>query len=336
MLDKKRSKITKLTTTSAARSNAKSKAKMKTKASRPQSKPSARLDSELDTTAKATSPTPQRPTSTTMAITPAPLPDLKGLASSVPTLRRQCLHTVTIHLHSHSITATQAAQLWRALYVSLYLHDSKSAISVQNHARALAETLQIFVKLDISPSGDDGMGSEAEESAALWHGTARWADAFWLEMSREWAGLDQWRINKVLMLVRFFVGETIRLALQTAGVEVATNAADAERAELQDERQDQWQDLVAEVVALPLELSRTLPDGLRIHVLDCWSDELEALRTASALDSDASRDDEVRTELANMLVQAVKELSVFRQGEVNLPKNVRTRAKEVVAAHTNA
>jgi hypothetical protein len=180
------------------------------------------------------------------------------------------------------------------------------------------------------------MGSEAEESAALWHGTARWADAFWLEMSREWAGLDQWRINKVLMLVRFFVGETIRLALQTAGVEVATNAADAERAELQDERQDQWQDLVAEVVALPLELSRTLPDGLRIHVLDCWSDELEALRTASALDSDASRDDEVRTELANMLVQAVKELSVFRQGEVNLPKNVRTRAKEVVAAHTNA
>jgi hypothetical protein len=269
-----------------------------------------------------------------MAVTPAPLPDLKGLASSVPTLRRQCLATVIAHLHSHSITATQAAQLWRALYVSLYLHDSKSAISVQNHSRALAETLRTFVRLDLSHAVNDEVGEAVDD--LCWPATAKWADAFWTEMGREWPGLDQWRINKVMMLVRFFVGETIRLALQTAGVEGTTDATDAELADAKGEDQDRWQDLVAEVVALPLELSRTLPDGLRMHVLDCWGDELEALRAASSSEGDTTIDDEVRKNLAKMLIQTVKELSVFRQGEVNLPKNVRTRAKEVVQAHTNA
>lgn len=206
------------------------------------------------------------------------------------------------------------------------MHDSKSAVSVQNLARTLAGTLRQFWVKDVEiQASRQGQGKGGE---VMWAWSAGWATAFWDEMAREWAGVDQWRMNKVLMLVRFFVGEGVALALE------GTAAAEGEKG-----NDGAWPDFVADVVALPLEVERSLPDGLRMHVLDVWGDEIERVQgTADGEDGgedeggdqEESSTDEHRKEVARMLIMAAKELSVFRQGEANVPRNVRAKAKEIV------
>lgn len=212
------------------------------------------------------------------------------------------------------------------------MHDSKSAVSVQNLARSLAGLgREMWAKdragMEAGSKGGQGavIGGEAEDGSGKWRWSSIWMEAFWGEMAREWVGVDQWRMNKVLMLVRMVVAEGFVLAVEST---VAGGEEGGERGEGNSDDDDTWQDYVAEVVALPLEVQRTLPDGLRMHVLDVWGDELDKLVGEDGeQDAESERKEK---EVANMLVQAAKELSVFRQGEVNVPKNVRTRAKEVV------
>ncbi|ETN36445.1 uncharacterized protein HMPREF1541_08723 [Cyphellophora europaea CBS 101466] len=347
MLDAKRSKITKPASAKAKKAKfSSSSPSVKANAaatSRAATSPSTDATTTSTKTSKKTSkPTNLPPTaserphsaSTTAGMSTTaetPLPPLKDLASSNPALRRQCLSTVISHLDSRPATSpltnTQALQLWRAFYVALYMHDSKSAISVQNLARTLAGTLRILWGKDgeaTAAAAAAGAGVEAEEGK--WRHSTTWADAFWGEVAREWAGVDQWRMNKVLMLVRFFVAEAFELALEAAAGSV-TEVGEVDEAK-KGEQLGQWQDYVADVVALPLETERSMPDGLRMHVLDVWGDELE--KVVETGEEAPQKEEDRRKEVANLLVRAAKELSVFRQGEVNVPRNVRARAKEVV------
>lgn len=86
-----------------------------------------------------------------------------------------------------------------------------------------------------------------------------WHTAFWTIISREWSGLDQWRMNKFLLL--------IRLAIR-ALFDILFTAED-----------EHLQVLLSSQISIMTEQplspnNRQVPDGLRLHVLDVWLDEL--------------------------------------------------------------
>jgi ribosomal RNA-processing protein 1 len=259
---------------------------------------------------------------------------LRPLASSEPSLRRGALTKLLTLLQQQTFTSTDLQQIWRALYVALYMHDSKSAVSVQNLARTLAGTLRTFYERDL-PNGE---ANEDDEEEYDFPQSVAWANAFWAELANEWPVIDQWRMNKVLMLVRFWVSEGIAIVGEMTGVGL-------EEVTIPDDLRDNY---IAEVVGLPLEATRKLPDGLRMHVLDVWGDELERLNQTDQEDEESGSKDSVEEEdqeerrrlVVAMLLMPVKELSIFRNGGSgdgdsvpNMPKNVRVRAKEVLKNH---
>lgn len=341
MLDTKRSRVTKPT---APRTTS------NTKKTRSKTNPIQPTKSPNTTTVKDPHPT-QQPSKPTMAPSttpqdPAPLPPLTNLASSTPSLRRTALTTLLTHLTQPTtgpLTSHQLSHIWRALYVALYMHDSKSALSVQDLARTLGSTVRIFYQRDLRAresrdpeeqqraDDGDGDGDGEEEEGAEWPQSAAWTTAFWEELSREWVGVDQWRVNKVMMLVRFFVGEGFGVAEELAGLKEGGEGDEVEKSNSSGGG-EAWKDYIAEVVAVPLERERRVPDGLRMHVLDVWGDEAE--RVAGGEDVDEEGPEEAtkakRREILEMLLAPVGEVARFRDGEVNLPKNVRTRAKDVL------
>jgi hypothetical protein len=93
-----------------------------------------------------------------------------------------------------------------------------------------------------------------------------WHTAFWLITAREWSGLDQWRMNKWMLLIRLAV-RSIFSILFTAALSSDSDAKEVEA--LVDSQ-------IKILEGRPLSLKeRTVPDGLRLHVLDVWVDELE-------------------------------------------------------------
>lgn len=336
MLDVKRSRIEKpVAGKGRSKPITKSSTKNKSKLS------STALSKALDTTSttisdRQPSESAPKPSTTTMtsSSTNSSTPTqedittlLKPLASSEPSKRRHALtHLLAlISAPETEFTPTQLQQIHRALYVSLYMHDSKSAVSVQNWARSLASTLRMFYKRDLAVRKANA-GRKPEEDETEFPQTVAWAMAFWEEIAREWLTIDQWRMNKVLLLVRFWIAEGFSIVLEMAHLKSEEGDEEDTGVELVD---DSWKDFLADVLALPLEATRALPDGLRMHVLDVWGDQLEAFNEAESAEAEEER----RKELARMLLQPVKELSVFHKDDQevpNMPKNVRTRAKEVI------
>jgi hypothetical protein len=93
-----------------------------------------------------------------------------------------------------------------------------------------------------------------------------WHTAFWTITSKEWSGLDQWRMNKWMLLIRFAVRSLFGILFNAA----SSSDSDAKEVEALVESQ------VKILEAGPLSpKERSVPDGLRLHVLDIWLDELK-------------------------------------------------------------
>jgi ribosomal RNA-processing protein 1 len=215
-----------------------------------------------------------------------------------PTLRRRALSTISTHLHARTqpLTAIQALQLQKGFFFALYMHDSKSPISVQNLISLLAD-LTVSIS---SPAGAGPIGVPLTE-------------AFWATMAREWTSIDALRMDKYLLWVRMVVrgvfGEFFHAA--TDGGENETSA-----------------EQMALLEKFPLSpRERKVPDGLRYHVLDVYLDELERALEQSSHEGDEEEaiSEEARHRVGRLL--APVEI-VAKEG---LSKGVRLRAKEVVA-----
>ena len=194
------------------------------------------------------------------------------------------------------------------------MHDSKSAISVQNLITEVAGLLKVIASKDaeIASSG---------AQTRPWLPT--WTSAFWETICREWASIDQWRMNKVLLLVRFFLRETFQAALTAVSDDVSKDRSDSAN-------------LVTEQVRI-LESSplsprdRKVPDGLRLHVLDVWSDELSGQvklvqsRLEESEDGASKHSEEALLDSASIFMTAVERLR-----KEALSKGVRMRAKEAL------
>ncbi|KAG9788845.1 hypothetical protein KCU88_g1659, partial [Aureobasidium melanogenum] len=252
-----------------------------------------------------------------------PIPPVKDLASSEPSVRRTCLKTIISHLTeraaSSPLTSTQCLQLWRGLYVALYMHDSKNALSVQQLAAELAATVKLMAAKDEVATGSAGDENSNSKSSLSWLDT--WATAFWETICREWTTIDQWRMNKVLMLVRFFLRETFNVCFTAIA-----NDTDTTKANSKDLVPRQRQILETWPLS-PRE--RKVPDGLRLHVLDVWVDELlgqlDVVRQSGNVDDDDNAVAASLQQVARDLMTPVETIS--RQA---LSKGVKMRAKDAI------
>jgi ribosomal RNA-processing protein 1 len=186
------------------------------------------------------------------------------------------------------------------------MHDSKNAISVQNLIAEIASLLRNMVAKD-----EDLNASNGQHESWL----DMWATAFWETICREWASIDQWRMNKVLLLVRLYLRETFQLILSTSSDD-------------QSDNKDKSKDLADRQVQIlqnwPLSpRERKVPDGLRLHVLDIWSDELVTQLKAAQKEQDV--DDKTIEDVAKSLMVPVEKIS-----KDALSKGVRMRAKETL------
>ncbi|EXJ77365.1 hypothetical protein A1O3_09591 [Capronia epimyces CBS 606.96] len=240
-----------------------------------------------------------------------PIPPIKDLASSEPSVRRACLKTIISHLGDRAptspLTPTQCLQLWRGLYVALYMHDSKNTISVQNLAAELARTVPTMA------AKDDEAISQGEQPS--WLDT--WATAFWETISREWALVDQWRMNKVLLLVRFYLRETFNVSLGLVATDDSeTKANSKDLASRQRQILETW----------PLSpRERKVPDGLRLHVLDIWVDELLGQFDAAHKQSESEPAAAAVQDVVKTFMSPVETIS-----KEALSKGVRMRAKDAI------
>ncbi|KEF52826.1 uncharacterized protein A1O9_11243 [Exophiala aquamarina CBS 119918] len=253
-----------------------------------------------------------------------PIPSVKDLASSESSIRRSALRAIVSHLNEREatspLTPTQSLQLWRGLYVAVYMHDSKNAISVQNLITEVAGLLSVIAAKDKAISTSGGQDG-------VWLDT--WTTAFWETISREWVSIDQWRMNKVLLLVRFFLRENLRLLFDAVAVdEPKSSAKSHEIVTRQVHVLESW----------PLSpRERKVPDGLRLHVLDVWSDELlaqlEAATAAAAVQGgQESSSESGENGVKNALTGAAKLIMapVEKISKEALSKGVKMRAKDAV------
>src|ERR1700761_7215898 len=86
--------------------------------------------------------------------------------------------------------------------------DSKNALSVQRLIAELAHTLKAM------DDKDRQLSETTDAQGEPW--LENWTTAFWETLCREWAAIDQWRMNKVLLLVRFVIREQFRLMFDRA------------------------------------------------------------------------------------------------------------------------
>ncbi|ETI22043.1 hypothetical protein G647_06114 [Cladophialophora carrionii CBS 160.54] len=192
------------------------------------------------------------------------------------------------------------------------MHDSKNALSVQKLIADLAGIVRIM------DQKDQQLAPAINAPSQSWLET--WMTAFWETLCREWASIDQWRMNKVLLLVRFFIREQFGLALEWA-------------VKQDPKLKDQVARQLRVLEAWPLSpRERRVPDGLRLHVLDVWTEELAGQLSAAqkALDEDAENSDpeskkSILLSLAQEFMEPVRKIS--REA---ISKGVKIRAKEAV------
>lgn len=139
-----------------------------------------------------------------------------------------------------SFTHLEFLKLWKGLFYCVWHSDRPKA--QQTLARDLAALTHVF--------RDD----ESKE---------QWIRAFWETMAREWAGIPALRMDKFLYLCRCYIG---------AGYEYAKRAG--------------WELVKVEhinaiIKGIPLSIEYERPqmtNGLRLHVIDVWVDEIEKCR----------------------------------------------------------
>lgn len=191
------------------------------------------------------------------------------------------------------------------------MHDSKNALSVQRLIADLAGTLRTMNGKDQELAEDFGSIDRS------WMET--WATAFWETVSREWASIDQWRMNKILLLVRIFLREQFELGFSWA-------IKEGPKPESQVSKQ------IRTLEAWPLSpRERKVPDGLRLHVLDIWSEEMDG-QLSAAQEALANAEDGDAEGGKTALLDTVKEFneSMRQLSREALSKGVRTKAKEAV------
>lgn len=214
------------------------------------------------------------------------------------------MKAITKHLESRSpsnpLSPTECLQLWRGFWVAIYMHDSKNAISVQNLLRDIAHTFAIVSAKDEEAQKAENGGDQAPDPNKQQHvWLTTYHTAFHETMVHEWAGIDSHRLNKALLTYRFVTRELFQLCFgplfvspqqepteppaqkktkkQSSKASNATQTSTSTADEASCAKAISISTSIIHVLetAGPLNPSdRKIPDGLRLHILDIWNDEL--------------------------------------------------------------
>jgi len=122
-----------------------------------------------------------------------------------------------------------------------------------------------------------------------------WQRAFWDTMIAQWGGLDKWRVDKFLFLVRREVYEGLRV-LAASGWE--------------DGFVSEWLKVLEETVLAPRDVK--IPLSLKLHVVDIWVDEV------------GNADEERKAPMEKLLAP------IRRLASDSVVKSVRNRVKEAL------
>lgn len=151
--------------------------------------------------------------------------------------------------------------------------------------------------------------------------------AFWITIGNEWHGLDRYRLDKYLYLIRRYVGAAFgRFVKMSPSGKV--DEVDEERLEVYLSMLEEGAlstDNMKPDVKHGEDPSLVLPkgpDGLRYHILDLWVDELEKIVGDQEQLEKGSAVEGLPLELLMRPMQRLKEKSIT--------KEVRRRAKEAV------
>lgn len=294
-----------------------------------------------------------------------------------PKLRRHAIQKVMSHLESRSpksqITSTQALQLWRGFHVALYMHDSKSAISVQNLTIQLANTFTTIRSKDEeiesqepqSSNGDSEQhkekSSKVEEEEDEWNGLdddendvepdksklqtesplritpswlTTWSTAFWTTMIREWSTIDSHRMNKYLLLIRLVTRELFTICLKAHLLTSSSNSKSKSSSSsiTTTTSSSMIESQLSILSTYPLHpRDSKVPNGLKLHMLDIYIDELQTAYTAA--NASSSSEDKSEQKDIKEIISSSKMLDPLRKiAAEGLVKSIRIRAREEIAA----
>lgn len=268
------------------------------------------------------------------------VPSVKDLASSEASIRRAAFKRIITHLDARPATSalskTQCSQLWRGFFVAVYMHDSKNALSVQNLLKEIAGTFST-----ISSKDDQLARSHDDEAQTTNVAQNVWLDsyhgAFHETLVREWSGIDSHRMNKYLLLVRFALRELSTICLRP----LLIPNSEAPKAQITPKKRATLSTTQARLDANsimhlastvgPLNpVDRRIPDGLRLHVLDVFPDEI--FDAASALRNEGHNLSKAElTELEATLDILRLPLEAMSKSDSGAQRHIRIRAKEAVS-----
>ncbi|KKY27123.1 putative nucleolar protein nop52 variant [Phaeomoniella chlamydospora] len=233
------------------------------------------------------------------------IPSVKDLASSEPKLRAAAFKAIQEDLQTRqTLTYTQALQIWKGLFVLLYLTPSHPPLPHQK----LVTSVGSLTSRSSTPS-----------SKTLIPLTT----AFWETISREWISIDSHRMDKYLLLSRFVLRNMFTNILSSS----SSSSSSSSFSSGPETKSNLLTTLSTWPLATPDQTPSTnynkVPEGLRYHVLDCYVDEIEKVVVVVAADSEEMEINEVNVE---ELRKPVRDLSVAK----GVLKNMRKRAKETV------
>jgi ribosomal RNA-processing protein 1 len=157
---------------------------------------------------------------------------------------------------------------------------------------------------------DGGADSEASNAVV-------WFAAFWEVLSAQWPHIEALRLDKFLLLVRRV------FAAQLAHINSLLGAAPSRSGDDMAAVQQLVDGALAKWCFEPSGDPRSVPLGLRLHVLDIWVDELDA---AGLLSADGEEDGGEQRKRRGLVVRAVGDLV---EALIGCPvKAVRERARE--------
>ncbi|PWN35242.1 Nop52-domain-containing protein [Meira miltonrushii] len=196
----------------------------------------------------------------------ASLPLGKALASTEKSIRDDAIRSLAAYLsqadalNAEPLSDLEMAKLWKGIFYCFWMSDKPRV--QQALANEMAE-----IPLSIQKS----LKNQQQISNTAW----QFFEGFLDSMVREWWGLDKWRVDKFMMLVRRFINAGFRL-LDLQGYE--------------KESVERFATMLIKPGGILQANDVKTPNGLMYHVCDIYLEELD-----KALSMEAEEEDDTKT-----------------------------------------
>lgn len=172
-------------------------------------------------------------------------------------------------------------KFWKALFYCVWMSD-KPAVQMELVGK-VAQLMRIFCKHEGSGGGSGALAvkgatskSQKKPSAGQSLSWSKRAECgivfqrcFFETLTREWAGLDRYRIDKFLSLIRRMLHEALRFCSDTAANDSSSSTISTEMTEWELKSSTGIATVINEVMS-----ASSTPNGIRLHIADIFIDEL--------------------------------------------------------------